>query len=175
MSEEFAFQQIFRQGGAIDDHQGAIPTVFRRLVDRAGDHLLAGARFPFDQNGCGRLRDEIDPIKDLEHAGILAHDPFKTIPPAQFVSQVGQLITEGTFAERTANEKDQTLGVDRLREKVVGTALHRLDSAVDTPIAGHDHDCDRQLAILDFAEQVHSVDFGHPKIGDHQTVGALFQ
>ncbi len=50
VAEQFAFQQVRRNGAAVDRHERAI-AARRALVDRARHHFLAGTRFTQHQHG----------------------------------------------------------------------------------------------------------------------------
>ena len=67
VAEEFAFDEILRDGGAVDLDEGllfpgALP------VDGAGDQLLARPRLPGDEHGGRRGRYLADDLVDLGHA-----------------------------------------------------------------------------------------------------------
>ena len=50
MAEELAFQQVFRDGGAVHRHHGPLrPGAV--LMDEPGQHLLAGPGFSGNQHG----------------------------------------------------------------------------------------------------------------------------
>ncbi len=68
MAEQFTFQQLSRNGTAVDGHEGALASA-GQLMDGAGHHLLAGTRFAEDQHvgiGLCHLADEpthlLDPL-----------------------------------------------------------------------------------------------------------------
>ena len=50
VAEQLAFQQRFREGGAVDRDE-RIPTALARIMDRLREQLLAGAAFTGDENG----------------------------------------------------------------------------------------------------------------------------
>ena len=73
VAEEFAFQQIFRNGTAVDGDHFLLPprAVF---VHRLGDEFLAGAAFAGDQNRRVRAGDAADEFENfLQRAGNADH------------------------------------------------------------------------------------------------------
>ena len=62
MAEKFAFNQVFRDGGAVDldERRAGAGAV---AIKRAGDQFLAGAAFALDQNGGLRARDFADELR----------------------------------------------------------------------------------------------------------------
>ena len=54
MAEQFAFQEVARDGRAVDRDHGVIFTAAALVVDGPGGELLAGAAFALDQHGIVR-------------------------------------------------------------------------------------------------------------------------
>ena len=70
VTEQLAFQQLSRHGGAVDLDEGPSPTG-GEVVDRVRDELLAGAGFARDQNGdvnSGRLTKNLACFQHLRAA-----------------------------------------------------------------------------------------------------------
>ena len=73
MAEQFAFQQMFRDRGAVDRDEHLVgPPAF--AVDVAGHQLLAGAVLPGDQDGSVAGRYLVGHPQHRTHGGIAADD-----------------------------------------------------------------------------------------------------
>jgi hypothetical protein len=73
VAEQLALLQRLRDRRAVLGDEG-LPAAARVLVDRARDQLLAGARFPLDQDRQLGRRDAVQDRQDLEDARALADD-----------------------------------------------------------------------------------------------------
>ena len=72
MAEEFAFDQVFGQGGAIDANEGVV--LARAVeVDGARDQLLAGTGFATHQYGGGAVGDLHNLFVDIAHGAAVAY------------------------------------------------------------------------------------------------------
>ena len=73
VAEKFGFEQIFRQGAAIDWHEGCkLPPAVE--VQRPGDQFLAGAAFPQNQNGALRVSHALNHLEHILHLWSVAND-----------------------------------------------------------------------------------------------------
>ena len=62
VTEEFAFEQLFRNGGAIDREKRLLISI-AVMINGAGNKLLARAAFTGDERGriaCGDLADKLE-------------------------------------------------------------------------------------------------------------------
>ena len=66
VSEEFAFDEVFGEGGAVDIDPGT-SVAWRRLVNRARNEFLAGASLAGNQNSFGVARDAVDQCHEFVH------------------------------------------------------------------------------------------------------------
>ena len=73
MSEEFALEKVFGDGGAIDGKEGTV-VAGAVLVDRAGHEFFAGAAFAGDHDGCIAVGDAAHHFEDLLHGSRLPDD-----------------------------------------------------------------------------------------------------
>ena len=73
VSEQLGLDNAFRQGRAIDLDEG-LTLAPRKLVDRPGKKLLAGACFTADQHGSIRLGNLLDPVGNSADRPALADD-----------------------------------------------------------------------------------------------------
>ena len=90
VAEQLALQHALGQGRAVDRHERPVGTR-AEVVDRAGDQLLAGAAFAFDEHrglGVGHLLDQPE---DLLHRLALAHDVVQPVGPGKVLAELDQL------------------------------------------------------------------------------------
>lgn len=82
VTEELRFDQRLRHRGEVDDHEGTVATL-ARAMDRLRQHLLAGPRFAFEQDGDIRGRGLLEaPVHRLKRAG-RPDETAETIVPAR--------------------------------------------------------------------------------------------
>src|SRR3546814_13199907 len=68
IAEQFGFEQAFGDGGTVDRDEGAAPPV-ARLMEAAGEKLLAGAAGAQQHYRHGGIGDAFDRAGDLQHFG----------------------------------------------------------------------------------------------------------
>ena len=70
----------------------------------------------------------------------------------------------GVPPEHLADDLAQSLGRQRLGEKVDGTEFHRLDRVGDTAVRRDDHDRDVVPRVAEPPERLHAADAGHLEV-----------
>ena len=73
MAEQFAFQKLFGNRGAVHGEERLFAAV-AVMVNRAGDQFLAGAAFAGDQRGGVAAGDLADELENLLHRLAAADD-----------------------------------------------------------------------------------------------------
>ncbi|MEY3459797.1 MAG: hypothetical protein RL215_2954, partial [Planctomycetota bacterium] len=73
VSEEFAFEQAFAEGGAVDANEGAIASS-AAIVNLPGDEFLAATAFAADQDIHIGFGDEQELFAELQHGGIVTDE-----------------------------------------------------------------------------------------------------
>ncbi len=129
MTKEFAFNQIFGQGGAVDG-DARLPTPGTGEVDGPGYQLFARAGFAADENRGGTVGDLGDLVIDGLHAGAIADDVSGPVAVAELASQAlvfGQKTI--AFLQLVAN------GGDRFREQV-GDQSEEGEVAIERGLVG---------------------------------------
>ena len=76
VTEQNGFDQVLRNGAAIDGDEGLSRAV-RRALDRARDQFLADAGFAFDQDRNVGLRGALAETEDLLHLARLGDEVFE--------------------------------------------------------------------------------------------------
>ena len=79
--EQLRFEQRLDDRGAIDGNEGALPAA-TQLVNLARDELLAGPRFPFDQDREIGARDALDSLADGPNRQARADERRRTVSPS---------------------------------------------------------------------------------------------
>ena len=158
MAEDLAFQQVARDGGAVDGDERLVATA-AELVQGIGAELLAGAALAGDEHGGlagGRvLQDAVDRL----HGHGMADEVAEAVA-AGFFLDLGDLLLELAPFQCVAHRDAQAVGGERLGQEVERPLPHRFDGQTNRGLAGDDHDLDRQAAAADLAHQVDAVHVG---------------
>ena len=140
VAEDFAFDERFRDGGAVDGDEG--PRLARaEVVKGAGDQLLAGAAFAGDEDGDVGGGDLFDQAEDLAHGLARAADHgAEDAGLAQAAAGDFQLDCGIALAGGVGEDGAQAGGVDGLLQEVVGAELHGVNGDLDGALGGQqDH------------------------------------
>ncbi len=167
MAEQLAFDERFRQRGAVD-RQKRLATAGADLVDRAGGDFFARASFARDED---RRFRRSGLLQDREHGahGMRAGDH------AAENALAGQLALQPLGVRRQAALRDgalqdrlQFLGPNRLLQVPEGSELvDRLHRHLDAAEC-RKNDRRRSVArVVQFLKQLPAVHHRHVQIGDH--------
>jgi len=133
VAEEFAFEQVFRDGSRVDGDEG-LRVARAVFVQRAGDELLAGARLAGDQHAHWRLRETADAAKEQLHGGRVAE---QVTTGERFIGRR----RGGRHALRgPAHEGEQFVDVEGLGDVFEGAALQRLHGGAEIGERRHHDD-----------------------------------
>jgi hypothetical protein len=113
-------------------------------VNGAGDEFLAGAAFAFDQDGGAGGCDLLDRLDDRLHHFGLAEDAFDGEFALHLLLQRHVFVLQRAAAEGAFDEELHFIEIERLGDKMVGPAAHRLHGGVHAAVGGH-HDADRRF------------------------------
>ena len=111
-----------------------------------------------DQHRALRRGDPGDPLVDLAHPGALAEEVVERVLVADAPPERADLVLELAVGQGLLDQDLEPVDVDGLVDEVVGAELHRLDGRRDRGVAGHQDRRDRQVAVVDLADQVEAVD-----------------
>ena len=163
VTEEDRFDEIFRDGAAIDGDKGFAGTL-RRTLDRACDEFFADAGFAFDQDRDIRLCRALPQADHLTHFGAFADEIVEDQPVFDFLLQARHFAGQRADLQRVADRDRDALGARRLHEEVAGAGAHGVDGGIDAALGGqHDH---RQFRLVDaqLRHHRHAVHVGHDEI-----------
>ena len=171
VAEERGFQQIGGHGAGVHRHKRLVPA--RRIgVDRLGDQLLAGPALALDQNGRAGGSHLRHQVKNAQHRLAFADNVFKVVALLQRALELDILFFRTLPGDGRANIGQKLFVVPRLLDKVLRSAIHRVDHVADRAVGG-DHD-DRQvrLALPDARQNFHAVLSRQRQIQQNQIIGS---
>ena len=167
VAEQFAFQKLFGNRGAIDGEK-RLRRAVAVMIDRAGYQFLARAAFAGDERGrvgCGNLADEFE---NALHRSAAADD-------AEFVifrfeeRRVGDdLLHVARGLERIGNDFLELGNVKRLEQIIVSAELHRFDGGLRRAVSRHQNDEQLGIGDADFTEGFHAGHAGHAHVHQHE-------
>ena len=162
MAEQFALNQIARNGGHVDgDERSALPLAI--VVQRSRDQFLAGAGLAGNHHRKIGLHQPGENPENVLHRRGAADDRHHLDGRRLHV-----LAPPLGFGERTSDDRHQFAQVEGLGQIFVGAALGGLDRGDEGVLRAHDDD--RQIGPhpLDARQEVKSVVVGHDDVGDHE-------
>ena len=162
VAEQFAFQQRFRNGRAVDGDEGRVGPI-AVLVEGAGDQLLAGARFTADEHVHRLGSDTANLLVDGLHGGALAN---QGVPGGAGFAQENGFGHEAIAGHRPADQIEQPRHVERLEQIIVRAEFRRLNGRFSSAEGGNEDDGQTRLRGVQLANQVQAVQSGQPQIGD---------
>ncbi len=137
MAEQFGFQHLGRDGGAVDgDEQGFVAG--RELVDGLGDQFLAGAGLADNQRCRLFRRDLINRLLDPADGFALA-DQMLAAGRDLFAQEL-VLDLEAADRQRAIDGDLQGFQIERSQDVVGGAKFHGGDGRRDLALCGDDDD-----------------------------------
>src|ERR1700722_2994825 len=158
--EEFALDEIFGDGGAVDLDESFI-LAQALAVDGVGDQFFAGAGLAIDENAAIGGRHEADLLAQGFHGNTVADDRGFGV---KLFFQVHDFATQLLRLNRVLDHEQRALDGERLFEEVIGAELGGADGGFDGAVAGDHDDFRGILERADFLQCVEAVDAGHPDI-----------
>src|SRR5574337_822903 len=156
MAEQLALQKLTRDGCAVDGYKRT-----RRasavIMDRFSQEFFAGATLPPDEDcqvAGGHFSNQLE---DLLHSRAEANHASKVKGPATGGLHLRHPLGELTDLEHPLNQNREFIEVKRLRNVIVGPALHRLDRSLECGKGGHDDDGKLGTGLLDPTEGLQPV------------------
>ena len=177
VAEQLGFEQRLGHGGAVhlDERHVALRAA---IVDRARDHLLAGAGLARDEHRAPRLGDDFGRPDDLLHPPAAADDAVVIELGVALADEVPVLGAQALVLERAAGDDEQLVDFERLLQVVERAELHRLDRALDRRVRGHHQDLrplGRRRRRVHLADELQPAELGHQVVDDQQVEQPLRQ
>jgi hypothetical protein len=130
-------------------------------VNGPGDYFLAGPAFPGDEHGGLGGRHHFDQLRHLLHGGALADQFGQREDFLEIFAQAHHLAARALVLERVGYQVRKLVGVDRLRDVVVGAVLQSLHRGVHGRIPCHDDDREVRIGLAQARLQLHPVHSRH--------------
>ena len=146
VAEQDGFHQIFRDGAAIDRHEG-LGAPLARAVDRARDQLFADARLARDQHRNGRGRGFAGGVQHRLHARAAGHDVPERERAGAAALDAGELALQRARHQRIAQRYLQAFGAHRLDHEVGRARAHHRHHGVDAAMGGLHDDRERDPGL----------------------------
>ena len=165
MSEELALEESLGDRGAVDrDERRAAPRGER--VDGPREELLARSALPLEQDRRVRGGDPLGLGSDGADRRRVADDRREE---ARLRLREEQRLT-GPAAplDATSDHQPQEVGVDGLRDEVLGAVLHGLDRGLDRAERRHHEDRERGVGFDRGVEDREAVRARQLPVGEHQ-------
>jgi hypothetical protein len=142
-------------------------------VDRAREHLLAGAALARQQDGRLVLGGALEQLEELDHQR-RGGDDRPVADSAAHVALEERVRAPQPFAlARLLDREDHLGGLEGLGEVVEGAALQGLDGEVAGAVGGHQQDGCAGEAADQLGQQLEPVHPGHADVAEHDVDGRL--
>ena len=153
VAEEFTFNQVGRDGSAVDTHQGTFfPST--ASMDFAGHQLFPAAAFSRQEYGHTRLSDALDQTVNLSNR-LTRPDQFSVAGgECQLGSKAPVLAPQLEVVLHRTNQQSKLIDIKGLGQIVEGPFFHCLDSSALIAVGCNDNDIGPWIAELNLLEQI---------------------
>ena len=139
MPEQLAFEQVFRDRGAIDRHEGPARAV-ARVMQPAREEFLAGAARAEQHDRDIGVGNALDRARDLDHFGGRGdHSAEHAVVFAAACGKLAVLVFDLLQPQRASHDQSQRLDIDRFLVKIVGPLRDRLQRRAPRAVARGDN------------------------------------
>ena len=167
VSEQFAFEQIFRNRRAVDFDEGA-GGALRMLVNGAGDQIFSDAAFAAEQHGGVGRRHALDQREHGLHFVALRDDVVVGVAVAQRFAQRAIFLAQAVRIEFLANHQDEFGERKRLGDEVARADFHRFDGRFDRAVGRHHHHGQRGVHALHGLQKFQAAHSRQAQVGHHE-------
>ncbi|MCY1535923.1 hypothetical protein D9M68_713500 [compost metagenome] len=175
MAEEFAFDDAFRQGSAVDRDERPVAAA-AQAMQRRGHDLFARPGFAFDQDVHIRVRDMAQRLLDALHGrGCADERDFVGLHRERGLAQAAIFQHQMALFRGMRDRCDQPVGRVGLGQEIVGAVLHALHGGRDVSVAGDEDDGNVGIDVAHAAEQLQAVDVGHADVAHDHAVECASQ
>ena len=163
VTEEFGFEHVLGNGGAVDRHEGTLGTV-AGVVDGAGQQLIAGAALALDEHAHVAAGNAPRLLQELLHGAALADD---RLAPAVVLRLF--LAVDGAALDKGGLDAVQQLAaVEGLGEVTEHPLVRRFHGIGNGAVGGENDHRQRRVAGVHLFEQRHAIHLLHAQVGDQQ-------
>ena len=167
MTEQFAFQEIFRDGSAVDCYErrfGARAV----LVNRAGDQFLARPGFTPDEDGDGFGGDAADFLAHVLHRAACADERRSALN--QGISQGHGVTHEAAGIHSALEHLEKFPHLERLLQVIISAEFGGLDGRLNRAICSHQQDRQTRLGFVKLPHEFQTTESRHAQIGQYHVV-----
>ena len=167
VAEQFAFEKIFGDGGAVDFEERARGAQ-GMFVDGARDEVLADAAFAAEEDGGVGGRDALDEGENFLHATTFRDDVGVLVALAEGFAEGAIFFAQFARVELLANDEDHLGERERFQDVVARAHLHRFDGGFDRAVGRHHDNRDGGVDALGGLEEFEAVHARKAKIRDDE-------
>ena len=169
VAEQFAFEQRFWNGGAVDGDEGRIGAV-AVLEDGASDEFFAGAGFAADQDVEWFGGDAADVFVDVLHGRTLADEGIASGSRFAEGDRFGhEAIAVGGFGDEGEHFRD----VEGLEDVIIGAEFGRFDCSFGRTVGSDENDGQARAGSVKLLDKFEAVETGKTEVGDDDVKMAL--
>jgi hypothetical protein len=140
------------------------------MMDRAREKFLAGPRFAEQQNSGFRLRDALSFADSALERLRFAEYAWETVTTRPLFTQQHVFGSESRLFERTLDEQEEVIRIDRFLKEVLGAVFHCLHGFVYRAESRH-HDYGHVgVGSTSGAKHIEARAVWHTEIGEHKTM-----
>ena len=139
MAEKLGFEEVFRQGAAIDGDEGGELAAAVEM-EGAGDQFLAGAAFAQDEDGAVGVGHALDHLEDVLHLGGIADELVELVFFLELLFEVDVLGNGVVVGEGAADAEAEIIHLEGLLQIIEGALFHRVHRRLDGGVGGDDDD-----------------------------------
>ena len=172
VSEEFALQDAFAEGGAVEGDEVAA-AAGRVVVQGLGDEFLAGAALALDEDGGVGRGDLAQRLDDAPHRLRLADDPLEPEPLLELLGELLGAADEAPVLQGLGHAVAQFGQVQGLGDVVGGALADGLDGGLDRGVAGDDDDLGLRVQPPGRLQDLQAADLVHHQVGDDEVEGVV--
>ena len=167
MAKQFTLQKVLAQRVAVDRDKGLV-LAQAVVVNGTGDHFLAGATLPGDQDGRIGWRALGDQGEHRLHRRAGADDVFKAVFGADLGFEIAVLLQQPAALQSAVHNMLEFIGVKGFGQIVKGAQFHGLDRSLNLRQAGHHDHVNIRMALLDLLQDLQTISIKKPYIQNHR-------
>ena len=167
VAEQFAFEKIFGDGGAIDGDEGRFGAR-AVLVDRAGNQFLARSRFALNEHRDGLGGDATDLFAHVLHRA--AGPDERRAALNRSTGQSHRFTHEPAGIHGALKHAEEFRHLERLLQIIVSAKFGGFDGRLNRPVRRHQHHRQARLGFVKPPHKIKAAQSGQPQIGQHNII-----
>ena len=167
MTEQLRLEEVLRDGGAIDDHEGS-SLAGAVEVDGPGEQLFPGAALALQQHRRVRPRNPRRNFDRILHTARFRDHAREGEALRNCLAEVPVFAPERGEVERLAQRDAKLFARERLGQVVGRSAFYRFDRRADRAVRRQHQDRQIRLDRLETGKQLHAVAARHLHVGHDQ-------